>query len=69
MSQSTKLFIVLGFMFILFTTMNGHLEKYLKIIFGKKSKNSGSFKSGMSGMFDSTLINVADDLLAGIGLG
>lgn len=33
-SQSTKLFIVLGFMFIVFTTLNGHLERYLRVVFG-----------------------------------
>lgn len=44
MSQSTKLFVVVGFMFILYTTMNGHLEQYLKVLFSK-SGNSGGSKS------------------------
>lgn len=45
MEQSTKLFLVLGFMFILYTTLNGHLEKYLQIIFSSK-KSSGGFNIG-----------------------
>jgi hypothetical protein len=37
MEQSTKLFITLGFMFLVYTTLNGHLEKYLRIMFGSCS--------------------------------
>lgn len=41
MSQSTKLFLILLFLFIVFTTMNGHLESYIKIMLGKKPPASG----------------------------
>lgn len=34
MSQSTKLFLVLGFLFILYTTMKGNLQRYVAILFG-----------------------------------
>jgi len=37
--QSTKLFLMLAFLFIVFTTMNGHLEKYVRIIFGSAGNN------------------------------
>ena len=37
MEQSTKLFLTLGFFFLLFTTLNGHLEKYLRVLFGGKA--------------------------------
>lgn len=33
MTQSNKLFIAASFMFIIYTTMNGNLSKYLKIVF------------------------------------
>jgi len=42
MNQSTKMFVVIGFMFLLFITLNGHLEKYLKILFSSAPSNSGS---------------------------
>jgi hypothetical protein len=48
MGQSTKLFLVLGFMFVLYTTMNGHLEKYLRVVFG----SSGSRVDTSSGSLD-----------------
>lgn len=40
MSQTTKLFVVVGFMFLFYITANGHLEKYLKILFSSGSSNS-----------------------------
>lgn len=36
MEQSTKLFITLGFMFLIYITMKGNLEKYLRVLFGDK---------------------------------
>ena len=39
MEQSTKLFLVLGFLFVVFTTRNGHLEKYLRVVFGSNRSN------------------------------
>jgi len=34
MSQSTKLFLVLLLLFVVYATMRGHLVGYLKVIFG-----------------------------------
>jgi len=48
MEQSTKLFLVLGFMFILYTTMNGHLERYLQVVFGSSSKSPSAGKVALN---------------------
>lgn len=37
MSQSTKLFIFVSIMFIIYTTLKGSLEKYIKILFGNSN--------------------------------
>ena len=46
MTQSTKLFVVLGFMFIIYTTLNGHLEGYLRVLFGGKPSSQSSNNIG-----------------------
>lgn len=33
MSQGTKLFVMVLFLFVIFTTMRGHLSEYLKLVF------------------------------------
>jgi hypothetical protein len=33
MSQSTKLFVLLFLLFVIFTTLNGNLKHYLAIVF------------------------------------
>lgn len=50
MTQSTKLFLILGFMFIIYTTMNGHLEQYLKIIFKGKTASPVNINSSSGGI-------------------
>lgn len=34
MAQSTKLFLVLLVLFVVYATMKGHLAKYLAVLFG-----------------------------------
>jgi len=41
MEQSTKLFIVLGFMFLLYVTMKGNLQRYLALLFGGNPGRTG----------------------------
>lgn len=52
MEQSTKLFLVLGFMFLIYTVLNGHFEKYLKIIFGSSNSGSGGIGNIISKVGD-----------------
>lgn len=37
MSQSTKLFIALALLFVLYATMKGHLQAYLALLWGNSS--------------------------------
>ena len=63
MSQSTKLFVVLGFMFIIYTTMKGNLEKYLRILFGgSPTTNKVSLKSAAETFGKKTLSDVIKGL-------
>lgn len=50
MEQSTKLFLVLGFMFLLYITMKGNLEKYLRLLFngtGTSNQTPSNTNSGI----------------------
>jgi len=55
MEQSTKLFVTLAFMFLIFTTLNGNLEKYLRIVFGTCPAGCGKTSSSSGGLLGSIL--------------
>lgn len=57
MEQSTKLFLMLGFMFLIFTTLNGHLETYLRVVFGS-AKNNGIAGSALGKISEQTGISI-----------
>lgn len=73
MEQSTKLFLVLGVMFIIYTTINGHLEKYLKVMFGNggtcNSSGGGGSGGGLGGIAKSATDAVNKAVSAGKTVG
>lgn len=42
MSQTTKFFIVIGFLWVIFITMKGHLANYLQLIFAECNSSGAS---------------------------
>lgn len=64
MEQSTKLFLVLGFMFLLYVTMKGNLQRYLALLFG--GSGSGGSSAATAASDDAWLKNRFDEIRKGI---
>lgn len=63
MSQTTKFFIVVGFLWIIYTTLKGHLANYLQLIFAECNASGSNNVGNSSGGAGSNSLTAATNAL------